>query len=226
MHIGFIMDGNRRWAKDNKVAIHKQHEDGAKNLHRIIEASYHKWIEVVSFWGLAYKNIKERSHAELNALYDLTEKFMDDLLKEYHEYDIRFEIVGDVRLIRDTTQKALKNLCDATKLKKGMRCVLAIGYGWQREIVQAVQRYMKAWNTAEACTEELLNSYMDTGSLPIPDLIIRTWADHRLRHSGFFLYASEYSEYYFTKTLWPDFDEKELGLAVDSLKLSERNFWK
>lgn len=105
-----------------------------------------------------------------------------------------------------------------------MTLILAIGYGGQDEIVRATKRAIQAGVDPETLDEKSFLQYLDTGRFPAPDLIVRTGGD--VRHSGYFLYQAEYSEYYFTDTLWPDFGEDEFYASLNSLKNAKRNFGK
>jgi undecaprenyl diphosphate synthase len=105
-----------------------------------------------------------------------------------------------------------------------MTFILGIGYGGQDEVIRGIKNFIKQWGDVDTLNETSLLPYLDTGKFPPPDLIIRTGGD--IRHSGYFLYQSEYSEYYFTKTLWPDFKKEEFYKAIDTLKGAKRNFWK
>ncbi len=105
-----------------------------------------------------------------------------------------------------------------------MTCILAIGYGGQDEIIRGIQKFIEQNGDIRLLDETTFLSFLDTGRFPPPDLIVRTGGD--TRHSGYFLYQSEYSEYYFTETLWPDFKEREFYKAFETLKDANRNFGK
>lgn len=224
MHLGFIMDGNRRWAKQHMFQTLIGHQEGSKRVEEMIELCYNEGIEQCSFWALAKKNIENRSPEELHYLYELFEEMVEKLLPKLLEKDIRFEWVGNpdilpphiVELLDETREKAK----DGTK----MTFILAIGYGGQDEIIRAIKKFMQTGGDPSSLDEKTLLPFLDTGRFPPPDLIIRTGGDTRL--SGYFLYQSEYSEYYFTDTLWPDFRETEFYRAFETIKGARRMFGK
>jgi len=128
-HIGFIMDGNRRWAKQQGIPERLQHEEGAKNLMHVVELCQKRQLEVVSFWALAVKNIQERSETELTALYALLKREIQKMLPKLQEGNIRFEVVGDMSLLPDDVVEVLQETRESTCDNTGMTCILAIAYG-------------------------------------------------------------------------------------------------
>ena len=181
-------------------------------------------IKVVSFWGLAKKNILERSEEELGYLYNLFGEFIQKIRGNCQKNEIRFEFVGDITLLPDFLQKQLQDVQLETAEFSKMTVILAIGYGGQDEIVRAARKAIESGISPNELNETSFLKFLDTGAFPPPDLIIRTGGD--VRHSGYFLYQAEYSEYYFTNTLWPDFNEEEFYKALKSLKNATRNFGK
>lgn len=218
------MDGNRRWATAKNLAKYLGHHQGAKTTEDIVELCVQNEIEIVSFWALAKKNILERSEQELNYLYDLFGEFLGKIEASCVRNQIRFEMVGDMELLPESLRNSLQTLKDLTRSFEKMTLILAIGYGGQDEIVRATKRAIQAGVDPETLNEKTFLEYLDTGRFPPPDLIVRTGGD--VRHSGYFLYQAEYSEYYFTDTLWPDFGEEEFFASLNSLKNAKRNFGK
>ena len=222
MHIAFIMDGNRRWATARNLMKSLGHNEGVRALERMLEACTKRNIEFVSFWALAKKNIEERSKAELGHIYDLLEKEIKSLTPKMVKNGVRFDIVGDPDLLPEGVRKALSDAKKTTEHGKKTTCVLAIGYGGQDEIVRAVKRCIAEGVDPETLDEKSFSNYLDSGRFPAPDLIVRTGGD--TRHSGYFLYQSEYSEYAFSKTLWPDFSVAELEEILSDFQKAKRNF--
>lgn len=218
------MDGNRRWATAKNLAKHLWHHRGAETTEEIVELCVKNNIEIVSFWALAKKNILERSNQELSYLYDLFEEFLEKIETSCVKNQIRFEMVGDMDLLPKTLLNSLQKLKKNTNSFEKMILILAIGYGWQDEIVRAAKRAIRAGVDPDTLDEKSFLQFLDTGAFPPPDLIVRTGGD--VRHSGYFLYQAEYSEYYFTDTLWPDFGETEFYTSLHSLKNAKRNFGK
>jgi len=234
MHIGFILDGNRRWASSRGLPKFMGHNKGLENLEKIIEVCTQENIPCVSAWVIAKKNLEERSPEEIGHLFDLIRKNIERLLKKLIENGYIFDTIGDLSLLPKDIADMLNRVKEESKINSEKTFILAIGYGGQDETVRGVKAWARAHEQAikEGRLEEALaalnephfNEYLDSGKFPPPDLIIRTGGD--VRHSGYFLYACEYSEYYFTKTFWPDFDEAELHTALDTLKGAKRNFGK
>lgn len=183
-----------------------------------------KWIEEISFWALAKKNILERTEDELSYLYLLLEDWIKKIHVLCNENNISFHVVGNLGLLPKNLANTIENVIVETSLAHGSKLIIWIGYGGQDEIVRAIRKVIESGKSPGEVTEESFLEYLDSGKFSPPDLIIRTGGD--TRHSGYFLYQAEYSEYYFTKTLWPDFGEEELLQALDSLKNAKRNFWK
>lgn len=218
------MDGNRRWAKRHALASLLGHNRGADVMEEVIEFCLEENVEVVSFWALAKKNVEERSPEELSYLYRIFLERVAKLRPKLFERDIRFRWIGNRAILPQDLVETL----DAVQLESAehrkMTLVLAVGYGGQDEIVRAAKRAIAEGADPETLDEKSFASYMDTGDLPAPDLIVRTGGD--VRHSGYFLYQAEYSEYFFSDLLWPDFNRDEFDRAVSSLESARRNFGK
>lgn len=224
MHLSFIMDGNRRWAKQHMIQTLLGHQEGRVRLEEIIELCYEEGVEYCSFWAIAKKNIENRSAEELTYLYQILTDSIVDLVSKLLEKSIKFEWVGNPDILPPHVVKLLDETREKAKNGTKMTMILAIGYGGQDEIIRAMKNFISQGGDIHTLDETTFLPFLDTGRFPAPDLIIRTGGD--MRHSGYFLYQSEYSEYYFTNTLWPDFQEKEFHKALDTLMGAKRNFGK
>ncbi len=140
MHIGFIMDGNRRWATLRNLAKTQGHHVWVRTFEAILEYCKEKQIAYATFWALAKKNIEERSKEELTVLYSLLEWELKSMIPKMMKENIRFEMIGDLTLIPKTTQEIIAWARDKTKGNTSMTVILGIGYGWQEEIVRAVKK--------------------------------------------------------------------------------------
>lgn len=223
-HIGFIMDGNRRWAKKLSNVVSFGHAIGGDNVEKILSLALSEGIPYVSMWALSKENILERDRSEITSIFELLEQKVPKLIPKLIEQSIRFEVVWDLWLVPPSSRTILLDATEATKTWKKMVFVLAVGYSGQDEIVRAVKRCMLEWIDPRTLTEKGFLDYLDTGKYPPPDLIVRTGGNRR--HSGFFLYQSAYSEYYFTDTLWPDFGWEDFARALEFFYSAKRNFWK
>jgi undecaprenyl diphosphate synthase len=174
MHIGFVMDGNRRWATARNMAKHLGHHQGAEVAKRMVQACAEKNIEVMSLWALAKKNILERTPDELGHLFALLKEWIGEIRSACEANNLRFSTIGDLSLLPASLAQELRELTESTKTATNMRLVLAVGYGGQDEIVRATQRIIAAGISPESLSEESFARYLDSGDLPPPDLIIRT----------------------------------------------------
>jgi len=223
-HIGFIMDGNRRWARKLSNIVSFGHENGGDNIEKVLELCLKKSIPYVSMWALSKENILERDKWEVETIYGLIEKKLPKLIEKLTKNSIRFEIVGDLWLVPPHIRTILLDAIEQTQGWGKMTFVLAIAYSGQDEIVRWVKRCIAEWINPKSLTEKEFLAYLDTGKYPPLDLIVRTGGS--IRHSGFFLYQSAYSEYYFTETLWPDFGQEDFDGALDFYHGVNRNFGK
>lgn len=218
------MDGNRRWAKSRGLTVSEYHEEGAKNVERVLDMCLREKIDVASFWGLAYRNVLERSKLELAAIFSILEDHLPEMTEKMKAKNVAFDWCGDASILPKSTLAALEKGKILTAGGTAMKCVLAIGYGGRNEIVRVVQKLLRDGADPASITEESLAVAMDSGRFSPPDLIVRTGGHQR--HSGYFLYASEYCEYHFTDTLWPDFGETDFSAAIEKYRTTQRNFGK
>lgn len=223
-HIGFIMDGNRRWAKKNGSLPLLWHERGWDTIEPILALCKARSLRYVSMWALSKENILERPPLEIEWLYILLRRKLPWLVEKLIWESIRFETVGNIAMLPEDIQESFLTAKERTQPGTSMTFILAIGYSGQDEIIEGIRSCMRAGIDPGSLDEKEFLRHIDTGKFPPPDLIIRTgW---RIRHSGYFLYQSAYSEYYFTDTLWPDFGEQDLERAIASYENTIRNFGK
>lgn len=149
---------------------------------------------------------------------------MTSLSERFREKGIRFETVGDLWLLPSDVRQALLDAEEFTQEGSAMTIVLAIAYSGQDEIVRGVKRCLLEGVDPSTLDEKSFLTYLDTGCYPPPDIIVRTGG--HIRHSGYFLYHSAYSEYFFTETLWPDFGQSDFDAVMDFYSTQQRNFGK
>jgi undecaprenyl diphosphate synthase len=238
MHIGFIMDGNRRWAKKNGLLKTIGHTRGTDTIEKVIEWCVARGdVAFASAWALAKKNVENRDSLELAHIYGLAVNRLPGLETKLRDNNVRLRVIGNLDLVPEEVREVLHDMERRTAELDGMVFTLAFAYGGQDEIVRGVRHLLSevaaAHDPREAATaiaasidEDWFGRHLDARriGLPPPDLVIRTGGDRR--HSGFLLYDSEYSEYYFTDTLWPDFDRAEFDRAVEWYANCQRNFGK
>lgn len=222
-HVWIIMDGNRRWAQEKFLPKAVWHQKWAENIKKIAKLAIKYDIKYLTLWALSLDNLKKREESEVKKIISLLDK-IEDFFWEMLENDLKFEVIWNIEQLPENTVFKLKNVVEKTKDNVWLILNIALIYWGQDEIIRATKKILKAWIDPETLTTEEFKKYLDTANLPNPDLIIRTGWD--LRHSGFLLFDSEYSEYYFTEKKWPDFDEEELKKAIVSYNSAKRNFWK
>lgn len=222
-HLGIIMDWNRRWAKDRFLPAIAWHKAWADNVKKIVKLAEKKWIRYITMWALSTDNLNNRSNEEVKWIIKLINN-IESFLWEMLDDNLKFETIWNVEELPIESQTVLKRVKEKTKNNKWITLNIALVYWWQDEIIRATKKIIKAWINPDTLTKEKFKNYLDTANLPNPDIIIRTWWD--IRHSGFLLYDSEYSEYYYTQKKWPELDEKELDKAIEFYNKSKRNFWK
>lgn len=222
-HVWIIMDGNRRWAQEKFLPKAVWHQKWAENIKKIAKLAIKYDIKYLTLWALSLDNLKKREESEVKKIISLLDK-IEDFFWEMLENDLKFEVIWNIEQLPENTVSKLKNVVEKTKDNVWLILNIALIYWGQDEIIRATKKILKAWIDPETLTTEEFKKYLDTANLPNPDLIIRTGWD--LRHSGFLLFDSEYSEYYFTEKKWPDFDEEELKKAITSYNSAKRNFWK
>jgi undecaprenyl diphosphate synthase len=223
-HVGFIMDGNRRWAKKLSNMITMWHESGSETLEKIIALVVDNKIEYASFWALSKENILERSQVEIQAIYHLIRHKIPKLVTSFLANNLRFEVMGDMSLLPEDIAKILFDAQSQTKKMTGTCIIIAIAYSGQDEIIRGIKKLIDSKVDSSSLDEKSFLSFLDSGKFPPIDLIVRTWGN--IRHSWFFLYQSAYAEYFFTQTLWPDFGKQDFDKAILYYQQIARNFWK
>jgi len=222
-HLWIIMDWNRRWAKSRilpAIAWHKAWADNVVNITELVEK---KGIKHLTLWALSTDNLEKRPKEESDWIIKLVNNIENFLWKMLDE-NLKFETIWDISKLPIKSQEILNSLKEKTKSNKWVTLILWLIYWGQDEIVRATKKIIKEWINPEDLTKEEFRKYTDTWKFPIIDMIVRTWWN--IRHSGFMLFDSEYSEYYFTDKRWPEFDEEELDKVIETFNKSKRTFWK
>lgn len=207
-HIAFIMDGNGRWAQKRGLPREAGHREGAKVFDRIVRACFARGIKTVTVYAFSTENWS-RPKAEVDAIMDLLSRYLDYAEQKQQEFQARLIFLGDKARLPDALREKAERL---ERESAGYSLVLniALNYGARDEILHAFRALAAEGKTD--ITKEDIDRHLYTAASPDPDLIVRTGGD--LRVSNFLLWQSAYAEYYFTKTLWPDFSEKELSAAL------------
>ncbi len=222
-HLWIIMDWNRRWARSKFLPVFAWHKAWADNVKKITELAKNKWIKFLTLWALSTDNLNKRDKLEVEWIIKLINN-IESFLGDMKELNLKFETIWNIEELPKKSQIILERVKENTKNNTWITLIIAFIYWWQDEIIRATKKIIKAWINPEDLTRDEFRKFLDTANFPIPDIIVRTWWD--IRHSGFLLYDSEYSEYYFTEKKWPEFDEEELDKVINFFNNSKRNFWK
>lgn len=222
LHLGIILDGNRRWAKDRGVTTFQGHKNGADNLKKITKAAVKKGVKYVSAYVFSAENW-ERAKSEISYLMSLAQRFLTQELDELNREDIRLLWFGNPSKLSTKLVKAIRNAEESTKNNSSGTLCLCFNYGGYQEIADAFNKMLKDKKTIEAeVSPEQIEQSLYYPSIPPVDLVIRTSGEQRL--SGFMLWRAAYAELYFVDKQWPDFNERELDRAFDFYKNRERRF--
>jgi len=226
-HIAIIMDGNGRWAKKQGKLRMFGHEKGVLPVRYTTEAAAEIGVKFITLYAFSQENWNRPKH-EVNALMSLLVKTIDKEVDSFMKNDIRFQVIGNIKMLPQKAQNQLQNAIDRTRDNKGLTLVLALSYGSRWEILEACKNIANqvANNTIsiDDINEELFSSNLNTAHIPDPELLIRTSGE--LRISNFLLWQIAYSELYFTDVLWPDFRKEDLFLAILDYQNRERRFGK
>ncbi len=219
-HVGFIMDGNGRWAKQRNKPRNFGHKKGAENVEKVVSACFKLGVECISLYAFSTENWA-RPEKEVNAIMDLLQKFLVKYKKTLLSNEIRLIVSGDRSRLSDALSE---KIADVETITSSFSKILniAINYGAKQEIISAVNNILKDGLTS--VSEEDFEKYLYTKDIPPIDLVVRTSGEQRI--SNFFLWQSAYAEFYFTDVLWPDFSEEEVKKAIDSYALRNRRFGK
>jgi undecaprenyl diphosphate synthase len=214
-HVAIIMDGNRRWEKENHMPLFSGHWRGAESLTRIVRAGNALGIGTLTAFAFSTENWT-RSNEEVEALMRLFEVYLIQQRRSMQEEGVRFHTIGDLSLLPQGVQKAMQETKEATRDGKNIDLILAINYGGRDEIVRAARQIVEALEAGKISKREigenLFSQYLDTARWPDPDLLIRTSGERRL--SNFLLWQTSYSELYIEDVFWPDFSEKHFLQAI------------
>jgi len=216
-HVAIIMDGNGRWGLKNKNSRNLGHKAGLNTVKRIIKATVKNKIKFLTLYAFSTENWK-RPKKEINFLFGLLENFLINSLDDLNKQKIKLKIIG----VKNFSQK-LNNLLEKSEKKtsknSNLQINLALNYGSKFELINAF-KILKKRNIK--INEKNISKYLQTKNIPDPDILIRTGNTNRL--SNFLLWQLSYTEIFFEKKLWPDFNEKDYNRIIKKFKSIKRNF--
>jgi undecaprenyl diphosphate synthase len=220
-HLAIIMDGNGRWAKKRDLPRSAGHQAGTEVAKNVVTAARKRLIPYLTLYAFSRENWN-RPRDEVNFLFDLLVRFLRQEQKTLLDNSIRLHILGDVQDLPWSVRQMIKHVCGQTRQCQEMVLNLALNYSGREDILQACRQIISEGIPAQELSHELFKSRLYTHDQPDPDLIIRTSGECRL--SNYLIYQAAYSELYFTKTLWPDFGEEDLDLALAEYSRRQRRF--
>lgn len=223
-HIAIIMDGNRRWARARGLPDVKGHQAGAETLENLIEPAAKMGIKTVTVYALSTENIKERAQREVSGIFHILRSNFKAKVKKLIEKGVRVDILGELEGLPKSIRKIIEELRKTYIKNEAIRVNVALNYGGKKELVEAIKDMVKGGIELDKINEKLIEKHLYTNGQSDPELVIRTGG--RIRLSNFLLWQTAYSELYFTKVLWPDFNAAELKKAIVWYQQQRRNFGK
>ncbi len=220
-HVAIIMDGNGRWAKERGWSRSEGHRLGTENVRRVVRALARRGVGYVTIYAFSTENWDRPAH-EVHSLMELLGLTIESETAVLHAEGVRIRHLGRLDRLPESLQAAVERSVELTRHNTTINLSVAFDYGGREEIVGAARRLIESGVDAHDLTEQMLAAELYTAGMPDPDLIIRTAGEMRL--SNFLLWQSAYAEYYSTSTLWPDFDETDLELALEEYERRQRRF--
>jgi len=216
-HVAIIMDGNGRWGLKYKSSRNEGHKEGLKTVEKIIKESIKQKINFLTLYAFSTENWN-RPKKEVNYLFNLLENFLLNKIEDLHKQNIKLNVIG----VKNFSKKLNKLLIlseKKTSKNTTLQINLALNYGSKFEILNALKKLIK---NSDKINEKNFKKYLQTKNIPDPDLLIRTGNTKRL--SNFLLWQLAYTEIFFEKKLWPDFNEKDYFQIIKQFKKIKRNF--
>ena len=224
-HVAIIMDGNRRWARERLLPAIEGHRRGIVALREITRAARDWGVEVLTVFGFSSENWK-RDRTEISLLLDLCVYFAKNELSELQRNNVRVNVIGRYKALPRASREALEGLVAQTAQNDGLLLNLAVNYSARDEMNDAVRALARDVRDGkldpEAIDDASIGSYLYTGGLPDPDLLIRPGGESRL--SNFLLYQVAYTELYLSETYWPDFGREQFAVALADYGRRQRRF--
>ncbi len=222
-HLGFILDGNRRWAKERGLPVIEGHREGYRTLKKVAKAGLKYGVRYMSAYVFSTENW-QRDRDEVKQLMSLLRWILKHEIEEFNREGIRLRVIGSKVKMGASLAKVIHEAEEKTKGNKRGTLLICLDYGGHQEIVDAVKRITELGYAPEDITVELINKFLYAPDVPPIDLVIRTSGEQRT--SGFMMWESTYSELLFDTANWPDFDEAHLQLALQEYTKRQRRFGK
>lgn len=231
-HVAFIMDGNRRWAKERKLNKLEGHRAGVKSVRESVEmtldinkAAGFKAIEYLTFYAFSKENWK-RPLLEVSGLMQIFEKAAIREIQKLHERNIKIQIIGNLDDLPASLFRRVQDIVELTQNNTGLRINFALSYSGRNEIIKGIKKLIKDYKEGkidiDSLDERTFSKYLDTGGVPDPDLLIRTSGE--MRFSNFLLWQIAYTELWVTPVYWPDFKRSHYLQALKDYQKRERRY--
>ena len=225
-HLGVIMDGNRRWAKQRGLQPWEGHRAGAKSLEQTIDFCITRKIPYLTVYAFSIENFK-RSAQELHFLFDiLAKELADEGIDRYSKKGVKIKFMGDQDLFPTQLLEIIERAQERTAANEKLQLNILFCYGGRQEIISAVkniaQKIKRGIILPEEIDDDTFSRCLWTAHIPPPDLVIRAGKEKRL--SNFLLYSLAYAELYFLDCYWPDVDQNILQSVIDEFKVRKRSF--
>lgn len=221
VHVAIVPDGNGRWAEQRGLPRLRGHRSGVKNMRTIIEYLSDYGVKYVTLYGFSSENWA-RPEEEISGLFRILKERIEKDVPKLHRKGVRVRHLGRFGELPQWLQDSVNDAIKLTRDNPGMVLSLAFNYGGRLEIVDAARRIVAAGISPEKIDEKLVSDHLYTAGLPDVDLLIRTADEVRL--SNFLIWQTAYSEYYFTRVLWPDFGKRDIDDALLAYSQRERRF--
>lgn len=221
VHVGIVLDGNRRWAKNNDQPAIQGHRHGMDVLKDVSFHAFERGVQYLSAYVFSTENW-QRAEDEVNYLMDLTVKAVEKYLDEFHERGVRVVVLGRLKGVRQKVLDSMARAEEKTRNNTQGTLALCFNYGGREELVDAVKRIVAEGFTPNQITTDVIAGSLYSPEIPDMDLLIRTSGEQRT--SGFMLYRAAYAELCFIDKLWPDFTRKDFDEALDDYNRRERRF--
>jgi len=226
-HIAIIMDGNGRWAQAQGKSRVAGHKAGVDSVRSVVKGARKAGVKALTLFAFSSENW-QRPKKEISVLMDLFMFVLTREVKRLHKNNIRFQVIGDLSRFSENLQKNIAKSELLTANNTGLILSVAANYGGRWDIVNAAKKLASQVQNndilLEDINEDLLHNHTCLSTLPALDLLIRTGGDYRI--SNFLLWQAAYAEFYFTETLWPDFNEEQFEKAINVFDQRERRFGK
>ena len=217
-HVAIIMDGNGRWGIKKKKSRNFGHSAGVKTVEKIIEEAISIKIKYLTLYTFSTENWR-RPKKEITFLIYLLEKYIDQKLNNLAKKNIKINIIGNINKFPNALKTKLRNAQKKTERNNKIQINLALNYGSKQEIINSINKLIKL---ALPINEKNITKNLYTRNIPDPEILIRTGNRNRL--SNFLLWQSSYTEIFFIKKLWPDFNKSDFKKIVSRFKQTRRNF--